>query len=148
MSKILVSVVPQDHVLDVWPAVAKYIENALKYTHGRYELADVLHQLLHEGYLLWIAFEEGHIKGAVITHFMYYPRKKYLGCPFVTGEEFDTWKEPMLTTLQRFATDNGCEGLEATARLGWARKFKDDGYEALWQTFQLPAGAGLGVNNG
>lgn len=148
MSEILISVVPEEYVLDVWPKVAEYVENALKYTYGRYELADVLHQILHEGYLLWIAFEGEHIKGAVITHFMYYPRKKFLGCPFVTGEEFDTWKKPMLETLQRFATDNGCEGLEATARLGWARKFKDDGYEALWQTFQLPANVEAGVTNG
>lgn len=148
MSEVLVSVVPQEYVIDVWPKVAGYIENAIKYTYGRYELVDVLHQLLNEGHLLWIAFEGDHIKGAVVTHFVYYPRKKYLGCPFVTGEEFDTWKKPMLETLQRFATDNQCDGLEATARLGWARKFKDDGYEALWQTFQLPAVAGLGANNG
>lgn len=148
MSNILVSVVPQEYVLDVWPKVSEYIENALKYTFGRYELEDVLQQILHGDHLLWIAFEGDDIKGAVITHFVYYPRKKFLGCPFVTGDEFDTWKKPMLTTLQRFATDNKCEGLEATARLGWARKFKDDGYEALWQTFQLPANVEAGVNNG
>ena len=147
MSDVITSLVPPEHVLAVWPKVEGYIENALKYTHGRYEPEDILEQLLHDGHLLWIAFEGQHIKGAIVTHFIYYPRKKYLGCPIVTGEEFSTWKNPMLTMLQRFASENGCDGLEATARLGWARVFKDDGYEALWQTFQLPAG-GIGDGNG
>lgn len=148
MTEIMVSVIPTEHVLNVWPQVVGYIEDALVYTYGRYEAEDILEQLIDGNQLLWIAFEGSKIKGVVVTRFIYYPRKKYLGCPIVSGDEFDTWKLPMLDTLQMWASDNGCEGLEATARLGWARKFKSDGYEALWQTFQLPAGAGSGVAHG
>ena len=141
----IISLVPSEHVLDVWPAVTDYVQNALEYTDGRYELEDVLEMIKDGGFLLWIAFDGEHIKGCVITHMMQYPRKKFLGCPFVTGDEFASWKQPMFEMLQKFARDNDCEGLEATARLGWSRVFKDDGYEAMWQTFQLPA---AGVNNG
>lgn len=144
---IIISAIPRPYVLDVWPQVEGFIDAALQYTHGRYEVDDILTQLLDDTHLLWVAFEEGKAKGAVVTHFAMYPRKKFLGCPFVTGDEFSTWKKPMLETLQKFAAENGCEGLEATARLGWSRVFKDDGYEALWQTFQLPA-AKLGGNDG
>jgi hypothetical protein len=124
--------------------VVGYVADALAYTYGRYEPEDTLDELLAGTHQLWIAFEDGDINGAVISHILQYPRKRFLGCPIVTGDEFSTWKAPMLDILQRFAADNDCEGLEATARLGWARVFKDDGYEALWQTFQLPAG----VNHG
>ena len=141
----IISLVPSEHVLDVWPAVADYVQNAMEYTCGRYELEDVLEGVKNGEFLLWIAFDGERIKGCVITDMMQYPRKKFLGCPFVTGDEFASWKQPMFETLQRFARDNNCEGLEATARLGWSRVFKDDGYEAMWQTFQLPA---AGVNNG
>ena len=141
----IVSLVPTDHIREVWPAVAGYIQNALVYTYGRYELEDVFELIDSGEYLLWIAFNEERIEGAVVTHIIHYPRKRFLGCPFVTGDNFASWKQPMFDTLQRFARDNECVGLEATARLGWARVFKDDGYEALWQTFQLPA---AGVNNG
>jgi hypothetical protein len=142
---VIISLVPSEHVLDVWPAVADYIQNALEYTRGRYELEDVLERVENGEFLLWIAFDGERIKGCVITDMMQYPRKKFLGCPFVTGDEFASWKQPMFEMLQRFARDNDCEGLEATARPGWSRVFKDDGYEAMWQTFQLPA---AGVNNG
>jgi hypothetical protein len=134
-----VSLVPPQHVDDVWPAVAGYIQNALKYTDGRYELEDVYAMVNNGGFLLWIAFDDERIKGSVVTQLMDYPRKRYLGCPFVTGDDFASWKAPMLELLQRFARDNDCAGLEATARPGWSRVFKSDGYEAMWQTFQLPA---------
>jgi len=142
---VIISLVPPDHVRDVLPSVVDYINNVLVHTDGRYELEDVLEMVEGGGFLLWIAFDGERIKGCVITQFMNYPRKKYLGCPFVTGDEFSSWKKPMFETLQRFARDNDCVGLEATARLGWSRVFRDDGYEAMWQTFQLPA---AGVNNG
>lgn len=141
----IISLVPSDHVLNVWPAVAGYVQNALEYTDGRYELDDVLDMVAGGGFSLWIAFDDESIKGCVITQFMQYPRKKFLGCPFVTGDNFASWKQPMFETLQRYARDTDCVGLEATARLGWARVFKDDGYEAMWQTFQLPA---AGVTHG
>ena len=142
LSRVQVAAVPQDHILRVWPKVSHYIAAACKYTRGRFEAEDVLDQILDGDHILWIAFEDQNIKGAVVTNIMYYPRSKWVGCPFVTGDDFASWKYPMLRTLQRWARDNGCEGLESTARLGWARVFKEDGYEPLWQTFQLPAAEG------
>lgn len=147
MSEVLVSAVPAEHVLNVWPKIEGYIAEVVLRTRGRYEVEDVLAQLLDESHLLWIAFEGEHIKGAVVSCFQFYPRKKYLSCPFVTGEDFASWKGPILKVLHSFARDNGCEGIEATGRLGWARVFKDDGYEALWQTFQL-SDTRVGEDNG
>jgi hypothetical protein len=95
---------------------------------------------------LWIAFDDEKIKGAVVTNFMHYPKKKYLCMTFCGGVELDKWKDPMLKLLQHFAHDTHCDGIEATARLGWTKIFKDDGHKPLWQTFQLPAAeAGLGA---
>ena len=147
MSEVLVSAVPTDHVPDVWPMVEGYIIEVVKRTNGRYEAEDVLSQLLDGSHLLWIAFEGEHVKGAVVSCFQFYPRKKFLSCPFVTGEDFASWKKPILEVLHRFAKDNGCEGIEATGRIGWSRVFKDDGYTALWQTFELSDNS-VGESNG
>lgn len=139
---IQVTVVPTEHALFIWPKVKDYIAAATVYTRGRYEADDVLDLILDGSHLLWIAFEDAqHVKGAVVTNIAEYPRSRWLACPFVTGEigTFSNWGIPMLRVLQRFARDNGCEGLESTARLGWERIFKNEGYEAMWQTFQLPA---------
>jgi hypothetical protein len=141
-----VSMVPKDHVDAVWESVKDYLDGAAQYTHGRYTIDDIYACVKEYDYTLWIAFDEEKIKAAVVTNFAHYPRKKYLVMTFCGGDQLDKWKDPMLTLLQRFAYDTQCDGIEATARLGWTKIFKSDGHKPLWQTFQLPAAdAGLGA---
>jgi hypothetical protein len=59
---------------------------------------------------------------------------------FTGGVELKKWKKPMLELLQRWARDNGCEKIESPGRPGWARVFRDDGYEAKFITYELPVG--------
>jgi hypothetical protein len=143
------SLVPHDFVDQIWGEVKEYLRGAADYTHGRYEVEDIYDAVMEYDHQLWIAFNEGGIKGAVVTNFIHYPKKKYLCMTFCGGVELDQWKDPMLKLLQQWAKDNHCDGVEATARLGWTKIFKDDGHKPLWQTFQLPAAdAGLGAQNG
>lgn len=149
MRTMQVSMVPKQFVEECWGHVEKYLEGAAEYTHGRYEIADIRDGLLDYDHMLWIAFDDAGIKGAVVTNFSIYPRKKYLNMMFCGGVQLDQWKAPMLKLLQHWAHDNNCDGVEATARLGWSKIFKNDGHTPLWQTFQLPAAdAGLGADHG
>ncbi len=147
-SEMQVSYMPVEYVVDVWPKIRPFVSATVKYTFGRYEPEDVLELLVAGSHLMWVVIEDKEITGVVITTFLQYPRAKYLSCPFVMGQDFDKWKAPMLETLRKWAADNDCDGIESTARLGWARKFKDDGYEALWQTFQLPLEDPKGIIDG
>lgn len=149
MNEVIASYVPEEHVHEVWPKIRQYICNAVEYTNGRYAPEDVLDLLFYHNHQLWIAIDGADIIGCIVTTVMDYPRKRVLSCPFVTGEDFKRWKYPMLRLLRQWATDNGCEVLESTARLGWSRVFKDDGYTAIWQSFELPVIApSTGVDNG
>jgi hypothetical protein len=122
---------------------------AAEYTHGRYEVDDIYDAVMDYDHTLWIAIDGEVIKGAVVTNFIHYPKKKYLCMSFCGGVELEKWKPAMLKLLQHFAFDTQCDGVEATARPGWAKIFKSDGHKALWQTFELPAAnAGLGAQNG
>ena len=144
-----VSAVPAEYVKQVWPDVKDYLDGAAAYTHGRYEVEDILDSIIGYDHTLWIAFTEEGIKGAVVTNIIDYPRKRMLCMSFCGGVELDEWKDPMLQLLQKWAYDNDCDGIEATARLGWGKIFKSDGHKPLWQTFELPAGeAGLGAEDG
>jgi hypothetical protein len=57
---------------------------------------------------------------------------------FCGGVELKHWKAPMLALLQQFARDTNCDGIEATARRGWAKIFQADGFQSNWVTFELP----------
>jgi len=143
MSDMQVSLIPKEHVLTVWPRIAEHMAKAAEFTGGRYELDDVLSLIMDLDYLLWIAFDEtGEIKGAVITGVVQYPRKKSLYLMFCGGTNGDSWKMPMLTTLQRWAADTGCDMIEAQGRFGWAAIFKEQGLVPFGQVFELPVGVG------
>lgn len=138
MNEAVASYVPTEYIHEVWPKVRDFIAAATKYTNGRYEPEDVLDLLFFHDHQLWIAIDGDDIIGCIVTNVVQYPRKKVLSCPFVTGEDFKRWKYPMLRLLGKWASDNECEVLESSARMGWARTFKDDGYTAMWQSFELP----------
>jgi len=145
----MVSLVPAEHAEAMWPKVRPHLMKAAEYTFGRYEPEDMLTGVVEYGDSLWIAFEEEDVKGAVVTTFSTYPRKRYVNMIFCGGEELNRWKGPMLDILQKWAFDHGCDGIECSGRLGWERIFKEDGFKFLWQTFELPkADAGLDTGNG
>lgn len=138
MSDLFVTLVPPEHVLDVWHDVEPLLERAVNRTSGRFIVSDIYRSISEDGYLLWIAVKEKKVVGAVVTFFMYYPRKKYLHVQFCGGVELKAWKDRMFDTLQSFAIDNGCDGLEAMGRFGWEGVFKDRGYYPLAQCFEIP----------
>tara|TARA_R110000796_G_C14553334_1_gene434092 strand:- start:2198 stop:2641 length:444 start_codon:yes stop_codon:yes gene_type:complete len=144
-----VSMVPREHVIDIWDTVKPHLEKAAEYTYGRYEVEDILDCLTDYDYTLWIAFDDKEIKGAVVTMVSSYPRKKYLDMVFTGGVELEKWKKPMLELLQKWAFDTECDGIESIGRPGWAKIFKSDGHKPLWNTYELPvAKTGLGDING
>lgn len=133
-----VSLVPGEYVDNCWNSIEGYIEKAAKYTHKRYTASNIYDMIKDGDYQLWIAFKDKMIKGAVVTNVATYPQRKLLVMQFCGGVDLKDWKDPMLKLLQRFAKDVGCDGIEATARKGWAKIFQNDGYKQHWVTFELP----------
>lgn len=138
MSDYTISLVPTEYIDRVWPTVEPYVAKALKYASGKYEPEDVRALVVEYGYPLWIAFNDDGIKGAVVTRFIQYPRKKYLFLEFCGGQDGFSWKAPMLEVLRSWAKDNGCDGIEGAGRDAWQRVFKDEGYKRTLQHFELP----------
>lgn len=137
MSKYTVSLVPVEYVDQVWGTIEPYLKKALKYAVGKYEPEDVYSLVVDYGYPLWVAFDDEGIKGAVITRFVQYPRKKYLFLEFCGGRDGFSWKAPMLDVLRSWAKDNGCDGIEGAGRAGWRKVFEKDGYKPTVQQFEL-----------
>lgn len=143
---IQVTMVPRSQVQNIWSSVRDYLDGAAQYTYGRYTVDDIYDAIMDYDHELWVAFDEHEVKGAVVTNFAHYPKKKYLVLVFCGGIELDTWKPAMLKLLQHYAFDTQCDGLESTGRPGWAKIFANDGHKAIWHTYELPAAdAGLGA---
>lgn len=134
-----ISYVPLEHLNFCWPKVEGYIDGAAKYTYGRFTVDDIKTCITDYNHVLWVAYEDlDTVYGAVVTEFLHYPRKKMLAMHFAGGIKLNKWKEPMLHTLQCFARDTDCEGIEVTGRAGWLKIFKRDGIKQNHVTFELP----------
>ena len=134
------SLIPPQYIDSCWGKVEGFIEKAAKYTYGRYTVSNIYDLVKEEDYQLWVAYDDGVFKGAVVTNILTYPQRKLLGMQFCGGDELKLWKEPMLELLKRFGMESGCDGIESTGRPGWAKVFKEDGYKATWVTYELPLG--------
>lgn len=135
---ITVSMVPTEYIDTCWSKISAFLDKAAHYTYGRYTVDDIYDSITDYGYHLWVAYEGEEFKGAVVTNFMTYPKRKVLCMSFCGGKDLVKWKNPMLEILQRFARETGCDGIEAAARPGWAKVFQADGYKTNWVTFELP----------
>ena len=136
---IQVSMVPPQYLDTCWDKIEEFAEKAAKFTYGRYTASNIRDLIADGEHQLWVAFDEDNkIKGAVVTNICNYPQRKVLSMTYCGGENLVEWKDPMLDLLRRYAKDVGCDGIEAVARKGWAKVFKDDGYKERWVTFELP----------
>lgn len=144
-----VSLVPPEMVAGLWPRIFPHLAKAAEYTFGRYEPEDIFSLVMDGGAHLWVVLNEDTIMGVTITRFWQYPRKRCLDMVFIGGDEGFSWKDEMLSTLQSWARDGGCEAIESSGRPAFSRVFRDDGYRLLWQVYELPvADTGLGAVNG
>lgn len=135
---IVTAVLPQD-VEEVWTYIEDYMSGAAKYTHGRFTVEDIKHDLtVNRVQQLWVAYTEEKVYGAVITEIMQYPRMRVLVMHFTGGVELPKWKKEMLSLLQRFAKDNGCKTIESIGRTGWKKVFKNDGFKSNTMFYELP----------
>lgn len=135
---IQVSLVPTQYINTCWGKVEPFMEKAAVYTYGRYTSDDIYDCVKDGSHQLWVAYEDSKFKGAVVTNVACYPKRKLLAMAFCGGYNLSEWKAPMLAILQSYAKNVGCDGIESTARRGWAKIFKSDGYKQHWVTFELP----------
>lgn len=135
-----VSLVPSAYIDTCWDKIEPFMDKAAKYTYGRYTSGNIYDLIVDSDYQLWVAYDGGEFKGAVVTNVITYPQRKLLSMQFCGGTELKEWKDPMLALLRRFAKETGCDGIESFARPGWSKIFDKDGYKATWVTFELPLG--------
>ena len=133
-----VSMVPAEYVDTCWSKIEPFVQDAAEATEGRYTVNNLYEMAKEDGHHLWVAYDVPDFKGFVITTVNTYPQRKILSMSFCGGQEFASWKTPIIRTLQRFAKDVGCDSIEAYGRPGWSKILKDEGYKSKFVAFELP----------
>jgi len=119
--------VPSDKVGDAWWEVYPLLSEAVKSNNGRYTITDLRRNLLSQDMQLWIIRAGEALEAVAVTEIVNYPSRKVVRVNIGTGSNFREWI-PLLSEIEEWGKENGCDGLESIARKGWAKVWGKQGY--------------------
>ena len=126
----IITGVPASFIDEAWPVVADLLEKALKHDYYGMSLADVKEFIVNEEMQLWTVFDEAkHLLAACTTETN--EAFGHKGCKIIllAGGHMSTWLDDLLDVIDRWATAQGCEYIEAIGRRGWEKAAKKFGYQ-------------------
>ena len=134
------SLVPYGVIYTVIPRILKYLQVSERWTRGRSSVDDILKFILTGQMQLWVVIDGQEISGQVITEVKQYPQCKMLTVQYCAAEPhcMEFVSDEAFGTLERFAKDNGCVGVEMIGRPGWKKEMFKQGYvtrSVMYQKF-------------
>ena len=123
-----IKLIQKDKILDLWPKISHHAENLERRSHGRYNTADILHQMIELHYFVWIVWDEENPIGFFICGVNVYPRKKYLDLNTLSGVRLKEWGEQALEVCEVFANTLQLDGLETSTAPALEKKWSDNGF--------------------
>ena len=128
-----VSYIPPEAFDIVAPDVERHLAKSIKMAHGRENMESIWQLLLTGERQLWMFFDDDNSpEGALVTRIENYPLKKMLNLMFIGGTNIEAWHEELLNTLESYAKEYGCSGLETTGRVGWKKFLSKYGWNASY----------------
>jgi hypothetical protein len=132
------SLVPYGVLSTAIPKVIKYLEVSESWTRGRSTTDDILKFLFTGQMQLWVVLDDKEIYGQIITEIKQYPQCKMLVIQYCSGEKnhMKFVEDKVYDTLERYAKDFGCSGIELIGRPGWHKHVVKRGYETRSVMYQ------------
>jgi len=132
-----ITMVPANYLNNLWPDVRTQLAKATKRSNGRWSLEFLYAAILNGSQQLWVAFDsENNIDGVGTTEILQYPEKKMLAVQFLGGDNFNSWVWEMLDRFKDFGRDNSCQGIEATARMGFWKWSQQDEFSRSYVVYE------------
>tara|TARA_R110000824_G_scaffold30128_17_gene99443 strand:- start:1190 stop:1639 length:450 start_codon:yes stop_codon:yes gene_type:complete len=124
-----VSIIPRSVLNVVQGDAMRLLEPAVDRSDGRHNISTVWAAIEEGHYALWLAFDANNTPvGSLVTRLEEYPLKNMLNLLFCGGAELEEWHEAMLDTLEVYAKEHKCDGMELIGRPGWKPFLKKHGW--------------------
>lgn len=120
--------VPSGMAYAAWPEVAPLIAPAVEMSEGRHTLATTLSRVSTGHMTCLVALSNARPIMGCIIQVGVYPAQKWLQIPFCGGTRMKEWLPSLVATLDVFAYNEQCVGVELFGRGGWKRVLAPYGY--------------------
>ena len=123
--------VPYGKLSGLMPDLLPYLEKVEPWTKNRASVDDIVKFLYTQQYQLWVGYDKNtyQIQGFILTEIKQYASKRVLVLQFCSADvgSLDLFGDKVFTTLERFAKDQWCMGLEFYGRPGWRNHARKHG---------------------
>lgn len=123
MSDSVLLPIPYWKIDELWSMVEGYIESASQSANGRFTSEDAKKFFKQKDWVLWCSIRNKNIEAIAATEILQYSQKKMCMVRILTGKDYANWVQ-LEDDIANWAKTIGCDGMEAIARKGWARVFK------------------------
>lgn len=144
MTEIVISPVPKDLVLGVWPEIDSVMRASVATTNGKFSMDDVLKGVLEDVYVLWCVFIDGELVAALTTRIIPYAERRGLALDWIGGTRMREWLPTAHEIMETHAKNNGCTHLEGYGRKAWGRWLAKYGWEPEYVAYKLELDDGQG----
>lgn len=132
-----IALVPPSDIKDIWDSVNHFLEPAVDRSNGRWEMNALYESLENFNQHLWLIFDEfKRIHAAAVTQMVTYPGKSMMVIEFIGGKGLKYWVDDFVGLIEQWAKDNGCSGVEATARFGFWKWLESHNYDKAYTVFE------------
>lgn len=109
---------------EIWKVAEPLIKKACLSTKGRFNSNDVKKWLDEGTCQLWVVEHENEVVAVSVTEILNYPKMKVCRVNIVAGKGRNDWQH-FKQGIEDWAKKEGCRRIEALARLGWSKIYKD-----------------------
>lgn len=119
-----------------WPMFKAYAEKVIPLTRDRRTANKFLYDLMDNRETLLLVFDGSSPVGFCTTQIVDYDDVRLLQVKMLAGDLFKYWIDDMHETLEAFAKENGCQGMELIGRRGWIKKLERFGWTEAFVTVE------------
>lgn len=117
--------------LTEWNRCQKYIEDALEYGHGGFDISDVFDKVAQGDFHLWT-----RQNSAAVTEIVSFPKKQVINIA-LAGGNLDELKD-IANSVVEWAKSQGINSVFVSGRKGWQRTFLSDmGFKPRYYILEL-----------
>jgi hypothetical protein len=120
--------VPAGMAYAAWPEVAPLLAPAIEMSEGRHTVATTLSRVSTGHMTCLVALSAARPIMGCIIQVALYPAEKWLQIPFCGGSRMGEWLPQLMDTIDAFAYNEQCVGVEISGRRGWVRVLAPYGY--------------------